>query len=66
METRDVVFVHAFQRGVVQAIGQRDERIRLEQTKNPLVQSQPLVEAQRGRLRAAGAAAGGWRGGGHD
>ena len=65
MKPRYVVFVHAFKRGVMQAIGQRDEGIRLEQAENPLIQNQPLVETQRGRLRSAGAAAGGWRGGGH-
>ena len=60
MKPGDVVFVHAFKGGVVQAIGQRNEGIRLEQAENPLVENQSLVKAERWRLRAAGAAVGRW------
>jgi hypothetical protein len=40
-----------------------DEGIFLEQAENPLVEDQPLIEAERWGLGAAGAAGGG--GGGH-
>ena len=51
----DVVFVHALKGGVLQAFGEGNEGIFLEQAENPLVEDQPLIEAERGSLGAAGA-----------
>ena len=56
VKSRDVVFVHALKGGVLQAFGEGNEGIFLEEAENPLIEDQPLIEAERGGLGPAGAA----------